>query len=139
MNALLILGLLLGQEADVLLKNALIVDGTGAPAFQGDVAIRGDAIAGVGAWAGTAAKTIDATGLVALENTISGALKARKEVILAGPLPKPQQIFDKAKLEKKHVGLHIAKDVDAAVALAERLLADRKTPAAPPEEMEKKP
>src|SRR6187431_1837375 len=64
MNAALILGLLLGQEADVLLKNALIVDGTGAAAFQGDVAIRGDAIAGVGAWAGTAAKTIDATGLV---------------------------------------------------------------------------
>jgi sulfate permease, SulP family len=85
---------------------------------------------------------IDATGLVALENTISGALKARKDVILAGPLPKPQQIFDKAKLEKKHVGLRIAKDVDAAVALAEQLLADRKTPlvvpAAAPEEVEKK-
>ncbi|HEX7899913.1 MAG TPA: D-aminoacylase [Planctomycetota bacterium] len=66
MKPILILGLLLGarQEADVLLKNALIVDGTGAPAFQGDVAIRGGAIAGVGAWAGGAAKTIDATGLV---------------------------------------------------------------------------
>ncbi len=71
---------------------------------------------------------IDATGLVALENTISGALKAHREVILAGPLPKPRQIFDKAKLEQKHVGLHIATDIDAAVALAERLLADRKTP-----------
>ena len=81
---------------------------------------------------------IDATGLVALENTISGALKAHRDVILAGPLPKPQQIFDKAKLEKKHVGLHIAKDVEAAIALAEQLLADRKTPhsvpAAPPEQ-----
>ena len=71
---------------------------------------------------------IDATGLVALENTISGALKARRDVILAGPLPKPRQIFDKAKLEKKYVGLYIAADIDAAVALAERLLADRKTP-----------
>jgi SulP family sulfate permease len=71
---------------------------------------------------------IDATGLVALENTISGALKARRDVILAGPLPKPREIFDRAKLEKKHVGLHIAKDVDAAMELAERLLADRKTP-----------
>jgi SulP family sulfate permease len=85
---------------------------------------------------------IDATGLVALENTISGALRAHRDVILAGPLPKPQQIFDKAKLEKKHVGLRIAKDVDAAVALAERLLADRKTPlavpAVPPEQIEKK-
>jgi SulP family sulfate permease len=71
---------------------------------------------------------IDATGLVALENTISGALKTRKDVIIAGPLPKPRQVFDKAKLEKKHVGLHITKDLDEAVALAERLLADRKTP-----------
>jgi N-acyl-D-amino-acid deacylase len=62
----LVLVLLLGarQDADVLLKNALIVDGTGGAAFQGDVAIRGDAIVGVGAWAGGAAKTIDATGLV---------------------------------------------------------------------------
>ena len=71
---------------------------------------------------------IDATGLVALENTISGALKARKEVIIAGPLPRPREIFDKANLEKKHAGLRITKDIDAAVALAETLLADRKTP-----------
>ena len=86
---------------------------------------------------------IDATGLVALENTISGVLKAHREVILAGPLPKPRDIFDKAKLEKKYVGLHIAKDIDAAVVLAEQLLADRKTPlvvpAAPPEQVDKKP
>jgi SulP family sulfate permease len=71
---------------------------------------------------------IDATGLVALENTISGAIKAHKDVIIAGPLPRPREIFDKAKLEKKHAGLQIVKDLDAAVALAERLLADRKTP-----------
>ena len=50
---------------------------------------------------------IDATGLVALENTISGVLKARRDVIVAGPLPRPREIFDKAKLEKKHAGLHI--------------------------------
>jgi SulP family sulfate permease len=73
---------------------------------------------------------IDATGLVALENTISGAIKARRDVILAGPLPKPRAIFDKAKLEKKHRGLTITADIDTAIALAERLLADRKTPAA---------
>jgi SulP family sulfate permease len=71
---------------------------------------------------------IDATGLVALENTISGTLKARRDVILAGPLPRPREIFDKAKLEKKHTGLHITGDLEAAIALAERLLADRKTP-----------
>jgi sulfate permease, SulP family len=71
---------------------------------------------------------IDATGLVALENTISGAIRARREVIIAGPLPKPRAIFDKAKLEKKHRGLTISPDIDAAIALAARLLADRKTP-----------
>jgi SulP family sulfate permease len=71
---------------------------------------------------------IDATGLVALENTISGFIKARKDVILAGPLPRPREIFDKADLEKKHTGLRIARDLDAAIAIAEQLLADRKTP-----------
>jgi len=71
---------------------------------------------------------IDATGLVALENTISGVLKARKDVIIAGPLPRPRQIFDKAQLEKKYAGLRIAKDLDAAIAVAEQLLADRETP-----------
>jgi len=71
---------------------------------------------------------IDASGLVALENTISGALKARRDVILAGPLPRPREIFDKAKLEKKHAGLYIAKDLGAAIARAEQLLAERKTP-----------
>ena len=55
-------------------------------------------------------------------------LKARRDVILAGPLPRPREIFDKAKLEKKHAGLHIANDLDAAIARAEELLADRKTP-----------
>ena len=55
-------------------------------------------------------------------------LKARRDVIIAGPLPRPREIFDKAKLEKKHVGLRIVNDLDAAIARAEELLADRKTP-----------
>jgi SulP family sulfate permease len=71
---------------------------------------------------------IDATGLVALENTISGVLKARRDVIVAGPLPRPREIFDKARLEKKHAGLQIVNDLDAAIARAEELLTDRKTP-----------
>jgi len=72
---------------------------------------------------------IDATGLVALENTLSGVLKARRAVILAGPLPRPRLIFDKAKLEDKHPGLRIVPDLDAALALAEQLLTDRNGPA----------
>ena len=68
---------------------------------------------------------IDATGLVALENTISSARKAKRDVILAGPLPRPRDMFDKADLERKYAGLRIVKDVDAAVALATSLLAAR--------------
>jgi SulP family sulfate permease len=61
---------------------------------------------------------IDATGLVALENTIASVLRAKRHVVLAGPLPRPQAIFDRADLETKHVGLHITEDLDRAVALA---------------------
>jgi N-acyl-D-amino-acid deacylase len=50
---------------DVLLKGGIIVDGTGNPWFEGDVAIRGDRIIAVGRLeSGTARRTIDARGLV---------------------------------------------------------------------------
>ncbi|OAI52365.1 N-acyl-D-amino acid deacylase [Planctomyces sp. SCGC AG-212-M04] len=50
---------------DVLLKNALIVDGSGQPGAVGDVAIDGNRIVAVGEFdAGTPLKTIDCKGLV---------------------------------------------------------------------------
>jgi len=50
---------------DLLLKNGQIVDGSGLPAFQGDVAIEGDRVVGVGRFPhATAKKTIDAAGHV---------------------------------------------------------------------------
>ncbi|HEY7770773.1 D-aminoacylase [Longimicrobium sp.] len=50
---------------DVLIRNGLIVDGTGSPWYRGDVALRGDRIAAVGQLrAAQARDTIDATGLV---------------------------------------------------------------------------
>ena len=50
---------------DVLITNGRIVDGTGAPWFRGDVAIRDDRIAAIGSLAGADAVTrIDATNLV---------------------------------------------------------------------------
>lgn len=54
-----------GVEADVVLRNATLVDGTGQPARMGDVAIRGDRIVAVGAFkvAGKA-RLLDCTGLV---------------------------------------------------------------------------
>lgn len=51
---------------DVLITNAHIVDGTGAPWYVGDIAIRGDRIAALGDLNGASAKQrIDAAGLVA--------------------------------------------------------------------------
>lgn len=52
------------EKYDLLIKNTKIVDGTGKPAFVGDVAIRGEKIVAVGEVDGVAAIVIDGTGLV---------------------------------------------------------------------------
>jgi N-acyl-D-aspartate/D-glutamate deacylase len=53
------------QDFDLLIVNGRIADGTGNPAFQGDVAIQGGKIAALGKLGGRkAARTIDAKGLV---------------------------------------------------------------------------
>lgn len=52
------------MTADLLIQNARISDGTGLPAFVGDVEVTAGRISGVGSLHGaTAARTIDATGL----------------------------------------------------------------------------
>ncbi len=53
------------QDFDTLIRGGRIADGTGNPAFIGDIGIRGGRIAAVGNLAGRgAARTIDATGLI---------------------------------------------------------------------------
>jgi N-acyl-D-amino-acid deacylase len=55
------------QQVDVLIRGGTVVDGSGAPARRADVGVRGDRIAFVGDAASSrvsAAKTVDATGLV---------------------------------------------------------------------------
>jgi len=53
------------EPYDLVIRGGQIVDGTGNPWFLGDVAIRGDRIVAVGRFpAATAARTIDASGLV---------------------------------------------------------------------------
>jgi len=58
----------MSDEFDVLIKNATIVDGTGAPPYKGAVAIKGDRVAAVGRLEGDldkgAEKIIDAKGHV---------------------------------------------------------------------------
>ena len=50
-----------GQEVfDVVIRNGLIVDGTGSAAYRGDVAIAGGRIAAIGSVSGEAGRTIDA-------------------------------------------------------------------------------
>lgn len=53
------------QPYDIVIRGGLIVDGSGAPAFHGDVAIRGQKIATIGPLGDAAARrVIDANGLV---------------------------------------------------------------------------
>ena len=47
---------------DLLIKNGLIVDGSGAPAFRGDVGVKHGKIAEIGKLSSSAKKTIDADG-----------------------------------------------------------------------------
>ncbi|MEO8451810.1 MAG: D-aminoacylase [Gemmatimonadota bacterium] len=53
------------QQYDLLIKNGRIVDGTGAPWYTGDLAVKDGKIAAIGRLTqATAGRTIDATGLV---------------------------------------------------------------------------
>jgi SulP family sulfate permease len=65
---------------------------------------------------------IDATGFSALESAIDALVKRKKTVVLAGPLPHPRKVFDKARLDKNGDGLvRIAPDLASALALARGL------------------
>jgi SulP family sulfate permease len=61
---------------------------------------------------------IDATGLAALENAIAGVLRRKKRVVVAGPLPRPRDVFDNVRLEKKYPGLTIAPTLADALRFA---------------------
>ena len=53
------------QPSSLLIRNAIVLDGTGAPPVRTDIGIRGDRIAAIGTLGtATARRTIDATGLV---------------------------------------------------------------------------
>src|SRR5437762_1269631 len=65
MGVSLFSGLLFGQEFDIVITGAKVIDGSGGPWFYADVAIKGDAIAGIGSYADrTVGVRIDAHGSV---------------------------------------------------------------------------
>jgi SulP family sulfate permease len=66
---------------------------------------------------------IDATGLVALENAIQSLIRRKKTVVLAGPLPRPREMWVKANLREKFQGLEIASTLEHAKERAASLLA----------------
>ena len=51
------------MEYDLVIKNGTVIDGTGAPGYPADVAIRGDAIVAIGRLDGESAEAVDGSGL----------------------------------------------------------------------------
>src|SRR2546422_11646986 len=51
------------QPFDLLIRGGSVIDGSGAPPIRADVAVRGDAIAAVGAIAGPAKRVLEVEGL----------------------------------------------------------------------------
>jgi SulP family sulfate permease len=68
---------------------------------------------------------IDSTGLVALENAIASLVRHGQHVVLAGPLPRPRSVFDKARLAEKYTSLYLADDLASALDLSRQLSAPR--------------
>src|SRR5437868_13365168 len=73
------------ERWDILITNGTVIDGTGAPGYRADVALRGDRIVRIarGLPAERAARVIDATGLVVAPGFID--LHAHIERLLAMP------------------------------------------------------
>src|SRR5262249_22318952 len=54
----------MGARFDLVIRNGMIIDGTGAPGRQGDVAVSGARIAAIGSFDGAGAEEIDAKGRI---------------------------------------------------------------------------
>jgi SulP family sulfate permease len=80
-----------------------------------------------------AVPVIDATGLAALEGALSSLEKSNRLVVIAGPLPEPHSVFERAHLDASHDKLFFADDVTAALKLARTLVSGASAPLTPGE------
>jgi SulP family sulfate permease len=62
---------------------------------------------------------IDATGLAGLESAVDRLYKSKRRVLLAGPLPEPKEIFEKAELARR---AYVLEDRAKALELAVQLV-----------------
>jgi sulfate permease, SulP family len=65
--------------------------------------------------------SIDATGLVALESALRRLRASNKLVVLAGPLPQPRRVFERADLPRHYDNVRFAPDLQSGIALAGQL------------------
>ncbi|HXX69915.1 MAG TPA: C4-dicarboxylic acid transporter DauA [Polyangiaceae bacterium] len=79
-----------------------------------------------------AVPVIDATGLVALESALSRLRHGKKIVVIAGPLPQPRTVFEKASLEDAHDHVFLAESLDKGIELARDLMLLTPSSARPP-------
>ncbi|HEX2730630.1 MAG TPA: C4-dicarboxylic acid transporter DauA [Polyangiaceae bacterium] len=75
--------------------------------------------------------SIDATGLVALESALVRAGKSKQRVVLAGPLPEPRAVFERAELPRRHAHVVVCSTLEEAIALAGELAAGPSSASAP--------
>ena len=81
----------MGERYDRIIRNADVIDGTGAARVAGDIAIRGGRIAQVGRLAAddSAGHEIDARGRCGRRQPRSAARRARRRDARVGLLPAP--------------------------------------------------
>src|SRR5262245_65769457 len=73
---------------DITIQNAVIIDGTGLPAYRADIAIKGDRIAAIGKLRSKAKQTINARGLT----VIPGIIDPHSHADMILPLSPERQI-----------------------------------------------
>ena len=74
---------------DLLIKNGRIVDGSGMPAFRGDVGVKDGKIAEIGKLSGPAARTVDAAAASSPMglSTITATMTPRSPGTRCAPIP----------------------------------------------------